>query len=356
MLTGYAGAAEIPDIAVSSFYGKYDTATKKSGRNALSLRGPKIETWKRSEKGLNTWRIGVSFPQLKDAYWLAVNYGIMDEAERVGASVHLVEAGGYTNLEVQQEQLRQLAESGVDGIILASISYSGNNDLVEEIAEQGIPVVEVINDIEAGTIAAKAMVSFYDMGFYAGEFVTEQVEAGEKEEISVLFLPGPQGSGWADETLEGFQAATEFTEPAIRIADVLWGDTVATTQTSLVQKGLADNPGLDFVVGNAVAADVAADLFSESGLQTQIVATYITPPVYDKIRAGRIAAAPSDMTVDQARIAVGMLVDILNGKQAGEDFPFRSGPLIPVITLKNIDQYSFEHQFGPRGFTPIFNR
>ena len=40
------------------------------------------------------WDICVSFPHMKDAYWLAVDYGVVAESERLGVKMQLVEAGG----------------------------------------------------------------------------------------------------------------------------------------------------------------------------------------------------------------------------------------------------------------------
>jgi protein TorT len=50
------------------------------------------------EKAEKKWNICVSFPHMKDAYWLAVDYGVSEEAKDLGVTIHLVEAGGYTNL------------------------------------------------------------------------------------------------------------------------------------------------------------------------------------------------------------------------------------------------------------------
>ncbi len=44
------------------------------------------------------WNICVSFPHMKDAYWTAVDYGVVAESRRLGVKMQLVEAGGYTNL------------------------------------------------------------------------------------------------------------------------------------------------------------------------------------------------------------------------------------------------------------------
>ena len=42
---------------------------------------------------------------MKDAYWLAVDYGVAEEAKRLGVKMQLVEAGGYTNLNKQISQI-----------------------------------------------------------------------------------------------------------------------------------------------------------------------------------------------------------------------------------------------------------
>jgi hypothetical protein len=47
------------------------------------------------------WNICVSFPHLKDPYWLGADYGIAEEIRRDGASMQLFEAGGYTELDKQ---------------------------------------------------------------------------------------------------------------------------------------------------------------------------------------------------------------------------------------------------------------
>ena len=341
-------------MPVSSYYGKYDVQRKKAGQHCLSLRGPKLEEWTSPAKPKKRYHLGVSFPHLKDVYWLAVNYGIVDEARKLGVGITLVEAGGYDNLAKQQEQVRALAKEGVNGLILGSVSYTKNNELVAELVKEGIPVIEVINDIEAGAIQAKALVSFYDMGFFAGEYVAGRAETEGKKLVKAVFLPGPKGSGWADETLEGFNAATEFFEGEIRVLAVRWGDTGAKTQSSLIKAVLAEHPDIDFLVGNAVAAAEAPRLLKESGSEACTVGTYITPPVYEGIKNGTIAAAPADRAADQARIAVGMMVRLLEGEKPGQDFPFRAGPFIPVITGENIKDYPYEQLFGPRAFEPIF--
>lgn len=352
-LTGALVAYAADGWKVKSYYGAYDVKTKKAGLPATSLEGPKDEVWK-SPKAKKPYTLGVSFPHLKDPYWLAVDYGIIDQAKALGVGVQLVAAGGYTEITQQINQVENLASQKVDGIILAAISYTAQDQLVEKIEGTGIPVMEVINDIQASRIRAKALVSFYDMGYNAGVFVAEDAKG---KPATVVFLPGPAGSGWAPDTLDGFKAAAEKLAPGkVKVLDVKWGDTGKNVQLGLIENALATYPELDYLVGNAVAADAAPDALQTARRagKVKVVSTYIIPPLYEKIAAGKVAAAPTDFTALQGRMAVDMMVRILNGEKPGKDFPFRSGPLIQVVTPANYKSFSYEAMFGARGWQPVF--
>lgn len=350
---GLAHAAWWP-VKVNSYFGHYDASQKVAGKPSKSLVGPKPEEWIPPAKADKPYTLGVSFPHLKDPYWLAVDYGIVKEAKRLGVGIHLVAAGGYTELGKQVDQVEDLAEQKVDGIILASISYAALDPLVHQTVKKGIPVMEVINDIQAQSIQAKALVSFFDMGFKAGKFVV--ADAAGKKSVNVVFLPGPAGSGWAPDTLSGFKAAIKKFPGKVNILAVKWGDTGKNVQLNLIEDALQTFPHIDYLVGNAVAANAAVGPLAESNRagSVKVVSTYIIPPLYDKIKKGLVAAAPSDLTVVQGRMAVDMMVRILNGEKPGKDFPFRAGPIIPTITKANIDQYSYKTLFGDRSFRPQF--
>jgi protein TorT len=64
------------------------------------------------DKATKKWNICVSFPHMKDAYWMAVNYGVVDESRRMGVAMQLVEAGGYVNLNKQISQIEDCVASG----------------------------------------------------------------------------------------------------------------------------------------------------------------------------------------------------------------------------------------------------
>src|SRR5256886_6547731 len=60
------------------------------------------------------WNMCVSFPHMKDAYWIAVDYGVVSESRRLGVKLQLVEAGGYTNLAKQVSQIEDCVAQGAN--------------------------------------------------------------------------------------------------------------------------------------------------------------------------------------------------------------------------------------------------
>jgi len=343
------GMALAGNTKVSSYYGSYDVKTKKAGEVATSLVGPQKENYSFETKANKPYKIAVLFPHLKDSYWLAVNYGILQEANRLGVKFELFEVKGYNNLGKQKKVLSEITNANYDGVLLGSISYDKLNGVIEK---SKVPVVEIINDIEAGDISAKSLVSFFTMGYKAGEYTIANAKGDNK---TVAFLPGPKNSGWADDTYYGFLKAIEDKGAKnLTVYAPLFGDTDAKTQATLIKRAFAKYKNIDYVVGNAVAASVAPKVLSSlEQNRTKVVSTYIIPEVYTLIQQGKVAAAPSDMTVTQGRVGVDMLVKILNGKKAGVDFGFRVGPNIPVVTKSNL--LAYESMFGSKDFKAVFS-
>ena len=340
-------------IDVKSYYGHYSSEEKSAGHPSKSLNISKNELWNFC-KPTKKYKIAVLLPHLKDPYFLAVNYGILKQANKNNIKFKLYEAGGYNNLSRQREQFYQAIKDGVDGIIIASIHYNKFDRDINEAKKLGIPVVAVINDINAKDISSKALVSFYQMGYKAGEYVAN---ISKDKRVNVAFLPGPKGSGWAPDTLNGFKKAVDkLTKGNINIYAPLYGDTGTKTQSKLIKRAFRYFKNIDYLVGNAVMAEAATKILKETGnTKTKVISTYIIPKVYEMIQSKQILAAPSDNGMYQAMIAVDMMQKILDGKKSGVDFPFRAGPIIPIINQTNIHTHKYEALFGEKDFQPVFD-
>ena len=301
------------------------------------------------EKAEKPWELCVSFPHMKDAYWLAVDYGVVDESRRLGVNMQLVEAGGYTELNTQISQIEDCVAAGADAVIIGAISYDGLNNLVSELRSQNIPVIDVINGMSSSELSAKSLVSFGEMGYKAGEYLTKLHPKGS-DTVKVAWFPGPAGAGWVEAGNTGFLDA--IAQGAIEVVDTKYGDTGKEVQSQLIEDALEANPDIDYIAGTAVTAEAAVSILRDRGLDDKIkvISYYFTPGVYQGIRSGRILAAPTDSAVIQGRIAIDQAVRILEGK----DYLKHVGPELYVVDSTNINTFDRDSSLAPDGFSPVF--
>ncbi|WP_104399607.1 TMAO reductase system periplasmic protein TorT [Vibrio penaeicida] len=301
-------------------------------------------------KAEKPWDICVSFPHLKDAYWTAVNYGVVAEAKRSGVGMQLVEAGGYTNLNTQISQIEDCVASGADAVVIGAISYEGLNNLVKNITKSGVPVIDIVNGMSSPDLSAKSLVSFGEMGSKVGQYLREIHKNGSNK-VKVGWFPGPPGAGWVEAGNKGFQSAIK--DSNIDVVETKYGDTGKEVQLKLVEDTLEAHPDLDYIVGTAVTAEAATSLLRARGLTNQIkvLSYYFTPGVYQGIKRKLILAAPTDSAVIQGRVAIDQAIRILEGKP----YTKHVGPQLYVIDAAIIDHFDRDSSLAPNGFKPTFS-
>jgi len=337
-LAGSASAAEWYPYPVESWNPPFDMASPRTTVDYVPL-----------QKASQPWEICVSFPHMKDAYWLAVDYGVAEEAKRQGVKMQLVEAGGYTELNTQISQIEDCVAAGADAVIIGAISYDGLNNLVAEVRKKGIPVIDVINGISSPELSAKSLVSFGEMGAKAGQFIAEMHPAGSAP-VKVAWFPGPAGAGWVEAGNTGFLGAVEGS--AVEVVETKYGDTGKEVQAKLVEDVLEAHDDIAYIVGTAVTAEAAIPILRDRGLtdQIKVVSYYYTPGVHIGIQRGQILAAPTDSTVIQGRIAVDQAVRILEK----QDYLKHVGPALYVVSQETLGSFDSSSTLAPDGFTPVF--
>ena len=300
------------------------------------------------------WHFCVLIPHLKDAYWLAVNYGLAAQARDLGIQITIFEAGGYERLDVQRRQFEQCLQQGdkpVDGIIVGAISADGLNQQIALAKKRNIPVLDLINGIDSPDISARSAVDYYDSGFQAGKYL-RGLDPGAKE-VTVAWFPGPEGAGWVAAGDAGFRAALAGSH--VNIVATKKGDTGKATQAKLIEKALDELPGnsIDYIVGTTVSAEAAVAILRSRGLEerTSVLAYYFGPGVNRGIRRGSILAAPADSTVIQARIAIDVMVRIMEG----QPYFAHVAPQLQLIDKNNIVEWNTSTTLAPRGFRPVFS-
>lgn len=307
------------------------------------------QTYVALDKARQKWKICVSIPHLKDAYWLAVDYGVAAESQRLGVAMDLYEAGGYGNLDQQIAQIRECVGSGGQAVIIGAISSDGLTDLVVELRSKNIPVVDLINGMNGQAMSAKSLVSFHDMGFQAGKYLVDQ-QAQQGGGTQVAWFPGPKGAAWVEAGDGGFREALKGSP--LTIVATEFGDTGKDAQAALIEKVLDQNPDVAHIAGTAVTAETAISILRKRKLDdhVDIISYYFGPGVHRGIERGKILAAPSDLPAIQARIAVDQAVRLLEGQPVLRHV----GPKIAVVDRTNLAHFDLTTSLAPKGFRVVF--
>ncbi|CAE6713811.1 Periplasmic protein TorT [Paraburkholderia nemoris] len=294
------------------------------------------------------WKICVLFPHMKDPYWLAADYGIVNEAQRQNVNVQVYEAGGYTNLSTQLNQMDNCISQKFDAIILGAISGDGVSAQIRKAEAAGIPVIDFVNGVSEPKTAAHALVSFYDLAYQTGKYV---VQTFGDSSPKVGFFPGPQGASWSDAAVKGFNDAIKGSK--VTIVDTRRGDTGMNVQLSLIQNAMQAYPDMNFIVGVDIAAQAGAVAVrnSHKAGDIKVMAFDIIPGVYQDIAKGETAGSPSDFTVIQGRMAVDMALRLLEKAPMQAN---RSGPAPVMVTKDKQASLQWDTMFAPKDFSATY--
>ncbi len=301
------------------------------------------------EKASKPWNLCVSLPHVKDAFFLAGNYGIVQEAQRQGVSVQVLDAGGYTQLGNQISQIENCVAGGAQAVIIAAISQDGLNNLISELKKKGVVVVDAFNGIVSKEVDAHVLSIPRDEGERAGRYLAEKHPKGSPT-VKVAWLPGPAGAGWVELFNSGFLDGIK--DSAVEIAETKYGDTGKEVQARLVEDLLQTHKDIDYVAGTAVTAEAAVPVIRARNLgdKVKVVSVYMTPGVYQGLKSKRIEASGMAPVVHVGRIAVDQAVRLLEK----QDVLRNVGPIGKVYTADNVDKLDVSTVLAPADFKPVF--
>lgn len=305
-----------------------------------------VQSYAKQEAAASKWQICVAIPHLKDTYWMAVNYGVLEEARRLGVSATIHEAGGYDKLDVQRQQIQSCMADKGQALIIGSVSLDGLADLVKQYTSQGKPVIDLINGIRSPDLTARVAADFFEMGE-----ITAKALAKNGQGSKVLWLPGPKGAGWSEAGNAGFMSGLRGTP--WQVTQTVWGDTGLAVQLKLISEALSTGPIPDAIVGTAVSAEAAVQELRRRNLtdKVKVFSYYFSPTVHRNIERGNVVAAPSDVPTLQTRLAMDVAVRALEGKP----FPRHFSARLQMIDKSSLRAVNLRDSLAPDGFRPIFN-
>ncbi|MEF4141437.1 TMAO reductase system periplasmic protein TorT [Escherichia coli] len=293
-------------------------------------------------KAKRAWKLCALYPSLKDSYWLSLNYGMQEAARRYGVDLKVLEAGGYSQLATQQAQIDQCKQWGAEAILLGS-STTSFPDLQKQVAS--LPVIELVNAIDAPQVKSRVGVPWFQMGYQPGRYL---VQWAHGKPLNVLLMPGPDNAGGSKEMVEGFRAA--IAGSPVRIVDIALGDNDIEIQRNLLQEMLERHPEIDVVAGTAIAAEAAMGEGRNLKTPLTVVSFYLSHQVYRGLKRGRVIMAASDKMVWQGELAVEQAIRQLQGQSVSDNV----SPPILVLTPKNADREHIHRSLSPGGFRPVY--
>lgn len=299
------------------------------------------------EKAEKPWNLCVLYPHLQDSYWVSVNYGLIEEAKRLGVKVTVFQAGGYTALPKQISQYDDCVASGADAILIGAISEAGVAAKIGEGMAKGIVNVAVANPILETPITARITPDFYQKGFQTGEYVKQFL--GDKQSAAVAF-PGPQGSGWAETYMDGFRDSTKTGN--VKLLAEMFGEASVPAQLRLVEDSLQTHPDMNVIWGGAPTAEAAIGARADAGREdVTIISSYENQTMLKAVQDGTVLAFATEYPVIMGRIGVDLAVRALEKKPHEKVLLVAPG----IVTKDNVSKFDTTQIFAPEGTSPEFS-
>jgi protein TorT len=299
------------------------------------------------EKAEKPWNLCVLFPHLQDSYWLSVNYGIAEEAKRLGVKFTLLQAGGYSNLPKQISQYDDCLAAGADAILIGAISEAGLAAKINEGMAKGVVNIAVANPVLETPITARITPDFHAKGFETGEFVKAYL--GDKGGAAAGF-PGPQGSGWAETYMSGFRDSTATGN--VKLLAEIYGEASVPAQLRLVEDALQTYPDMTVIWGGAPTAEAAIGAVVDAGRDDiTIISSYENQTMLGSVKDGKVLAFSTEYPVIMGRIGVDLAVRALEKKEHETILLVAPG----IVSKDNVDSIDTTQIFAPDGFQPVFS-
>jgi len=173
--------------------------------------------------------IAVLLPAAGDPYFAMKSFGYVDEAKNLGVEVKIYDAGGYVNLTKQVQQIEDVIQRGVNGIVLVPSDSVGTVPAVEKAIAAGIPVINDGIATKSPKVTAFVGEPSYAMGKLQAVYMAEQLK-GEGEVI--LFL-GPAGLDLTNFRAQGFKDYISRYPKIKIVAEKYTGTTSAETMKAM---------------------------------------------------------------------------------------------------------------------------
>lgn len=242
-------------------------------------------------------------------------YGAREEAEKLGIEAIMYNAGGYKNINKQINQVEDLIQKKVDGIILHPVSPEGMIPVVEKALGAGIYVCT-----EHAPLAKKLVPHIWEAPGEAGRQLALLLSIAMGGKGKIAAITGPPGQAEAQMMWEGFTYyMSSF--PEIKIVAPAPAYLAYNVGASLKQTEdfLTGNPDLTGIYTWAeLSAHGAVQALKAQGYkpgQVKVVTAFISSETLEYMKDGWIQYSLPGAAVEVGRTSMRNMAKMLKGEK-----------------------------------------
>ena len=192
-------------------------------------------------------------------------------------------------------------------------------------------------------------IDWIQMGKATGKYLALQ-HPKNSGRVTVALLPGPQYRGSSEPMIQGFLTAIENSD--VEVIAIQYADNNKELQRNLIQALLTKTPNINYLVGSAVAANVAISELRNHHHEhdIRILSTYLSHGVYRGLTRHKILFSPTDSMVEQGRMAITQAVRYLRH----QTWQVWQQPPLETFTPNSITYKKIKSSLSPSEFRPNF--
>jgi ribose transport system substrate-binding protein len=286
--------------------------------------------------------IGVSYPTVEGPWFTAVLYGMTQEAKRQGYDLTVLSAGGYQNVDTQVNQMADLVQRRVDGILTAVADPKALAPQIKAARSAGIPVVSAGE--QGKNVVSSVTASHCTLG--------KEMAAGAKKLLpnggKIAALTGPAGAFWTVARWDCFKKALGG---KYEIVAQQWSEPSVAEGLRLAEDILQRNPDVQLIYGVDDTVGVGAARAIQQGpgcSKVRVVSAILSTESEKMLKNGCIDWLVAQQTVRIGTDSVATLIKALKGQKV------RQSVEVPniIITAKNLGSVKLASIRQPAGWKP----
>lgn len=293
-------------------------------------------------KASKAYDIVVSVPSLANPYIQALIYGAVRAAEDSGVTVRVSSGSGMMDSAAQIRQLENALSRKTDALLINVADPAGLATIIEETADQGIPVFDV-GTLSASDKSRKVVQDDFAVGQFAVQTIAKHVPEGG----AGIVLGGPANAIWAQRRVAGFSEEIKK-HPNLTLSAVANSDSTPTDGLQKFQNAAQAHPDVDWIY-TVFSLLLPPDAIPPEHQDAAYVGSSYDAIMLNAVKNGTAAAALADFPIAVGYVALSQAVAVLDGDNS---VVWRTCIPAGAVTVENASEPVWERfNTVPEGWT-----